>query len=1036
MSRRVYAGVALLASVVLVTVGNSQLIAAASEIPNAIAPVDKNLSSEWLRSLTVRGTPTVCRGEDLKRIGMPVGGLFAGQLYLAGDGRLWHWDIFNDANFTTGTGHYATPMPQTSPLEQGFALRITQNGKTKVRTLDAAGFPDVTFTGQYPIGVVNYAAAGCPVAVELEAFSPFVPLNIADSSYPATILRFTLTNNSGQPAAVQIGGWLENKVCLRTAAQWTGFRQNRITRGNGLLMLECSARATNPEPKIQPRPTITFADFEAGTFDGWTVEGTAFGERPTGVRTEGPKLRNFIGKTLADSYAGGGETPTGKLTSRPFKIERRFINFILGGGNRPGKECVNLLVDGKVVRSATGENNDRMGGSSWDVGDLQGCRGMIEIVDAASDKWGYIEVDQIEFADASPMLSARLEEAADFGTMTLALLDAQATDIAANDVRKPYAESIFAAASGAVCEQPLTTPLVGSLARSLTLAPGESKTVSFVLTWHFPNLSFAPTNRHYKPTGREPVLLRGRHYATRFDSAAAVARTIAAKYPQLYAQTRLWCDTWYDSTLPYWLLERTVGNISTLATSTSYRFADGLYWAFEGVGNCPGSCSHVYGYEQAIGRLFPDLDRLRLEMADFNPAIGFNEKDGGMAYRIMADRSVAFDGHAMTLLRVYRDHQMSADDAFLRRRWPQIKQAIQWLIRQDSKQEGLVFGPQANTLDGKWYGMVPWLSSLYIAALRAGEQMATEVGDAEFSTQCRVLAEAGMKNFAPRMFNGEYFEQISDPTKLEHVGSYNGCEIDQVLGQQWAFQVGLGRILPETETKKALASTWRYNFFPDVGPFRASHPAGRWYAMPGEAGTVMCSWPKGEQMRVPKGFDFYFNECMNGFEHQVAAHMIWEGMVEQGLAIERAVHDRYSASKRNPYNEVECGDHYGRSMASYGVFTAACGYEYHGPKGYLAFAPRISPENFRAAFTAAEGWGTFSQKIKDESLQASINIKWGQLSLQTLVLMEPKAPSNVEVKLSGRIIPATFTAENNQIKIRFSERCLIRAGEELTVVNR
>jgi len=379
---------------------------------------------------------------------------------------------------------------------------------------------------------------------------------------------------------------------------------------------------------------------------------------------------------------------------------------------------------------------------------------------------------------------------------------------------------------------------------------------------------------------------------------------------------------------------------------------------------------------------------------------------------------------------------MSPDDAFLKRRWPQIKQAIQWFIRQDTKQEGLIFGSQYNTLDGAWYGMVPWLSSLYIATLRAGEQMATEVGDAEFSTQCRVLAEAGMKNFAPRMFNGEYFEQISDPTKLEHVGSYNGCEIDQVLGQQWAFQVGLGRILPEAETKKALGSIWRYNFFPDVGPFRASHPAGRWFAMPGEAGTVMCSWPKGEGMRVPKGFDFYLNECMNGFEHQVAAHMIWEGMVQEGLAIERAVHDRYSSSKRNPYNEVECGDHYGRSMASYGVYTAVCGYEYHGPKGYLAFAPRISPENFRAAFTAAEGWGTFSQKIKDESLQASINIKWGQLSLQTLVLTAAKTPSNVKVMLGGRSVPTTFVNENNRIKIRFSERCLIRAGEELTVVIR
>ena len=71
---------------------------------------------------------------------------------------------------------------------------------------------------------------------------------------------------------------------------------------------------------------------------------------------------------------------------------------------------------------------------------------------------------------------------------------------------------------------------------------------------------------------------------------------------------------------------------------------------------------------------------------------------------------------------------------------------------------------------------------------------------------------------------------------------------------------------------------------------------------------------------------------MNGFEYQVAGHMIWEGMVKEGLAVERAIHDRYHASRRNPWNEVECGDHYARSMASYGVFIAACGYEHTAPR--------------------------------------------------------------------------------------------------------
>ena len=80
-------------------------------------------------------------------------------------------------------------------------------------------------------------------------------------------------------------------------------------------------------------------------------------------------------------------------------------------------------------------------------------------------------------------------------------------------------------------------------------------------------------------------------------------------------------------------------------------------------------------------------------------------------------------------------------------------------------------------------------------------------------------------------------------------------------------------------------------------------------------------------------------------------------MVQEGLAITAQIHDRYHASRRNPWNEVECGDHYARAMASYGVFLAACGFEYHGPKGHLGFAPRLTPEDFRAAFTTAGGLG-------------------------------------------------------------------------------
>ena len=143
---------------------------------------------------------------------------------------------------------------------------------------------------------------------------------------------------------------------------------------------------------------------------------------------------------------------------------------------------------------------------------------------------------------------------------------------------------------------------------------------------------------------------------------------------------------------------------------------------------------------------------------------------------------------------------------------------------------------------------------------------------------------------------------------------------------------------------------------------------------------------------------------MNGFEYQVAGHMIWEGLVTEGLAVTRAVHDRYHASRRNPWNEIECGDHYARSMASYGVFLAACGFEYHGPKGHLGFAPRVRPEDFKCAFTTAEGWGTYSQKIDSSKWSGELVLRWGKLRLRSLAFRVPdQVPlTSLELRLDGK----------------------------------
>lgn len=1001
-----------------------------------LVPADKKLHPDWVKSLFERGEPAWYRGEQLKFIGMPIGGLCAGQVYLGGDGRLWHWDIFNQ-HIGTGPAHYAAPLAPSSPLAQGFALRITAGGKSTVRTLDRAGFADVRFRGEYPIGLVEYRDADSPVEVRLEAFSPFIPLDTANSSLPAIVMHLALKNSSAQAVDAELAGWLENAVCLETAKTQAGQRRSRVRRDSAMVVLDYSAAPNDPSQEAaQARPDILFEDFEKAAYDGWSIAGSAFGPGPI-QKAKMPSYQGDVGgqgKGVVNSHnvrgggdVGAGDAHTGRLTSPEFTIQRRFITFYIGGGQHAGKTCLNLLVDGKPVRTATGHNNNAMRRASFDVSALEGQTARIEIIDDQKGAWGNIGVDHIVFSD-SPGASGPLDKQGDFGTMAFALLSPQPADEALPALPGGApAQDLFARPAGQPeqVSRPFSQKLIGALQRKLHLEPGQSADITFLITWHFPNLKLKNSARDV-----------GRYYTPGFSDAAAFAHHVAANFARLHAQTRLWRDTWYDSTLPYWFLDRTFANTSILATSTCHRFASGRFYGWEGVGCCEGTCTHVWHYAHAVARLFPELERDLRERTDlglaFQPQTGIVKFRGEVA-------GLAVDGQAGCILRAYREHQMSADDAFLRRIWPNLKRAMQCLIDKDADADGIVQGAQHNTLDADWHGPVAWLSGLYLAALRAAEEMAREVGDDAFAQRCRAIFDVGHQRIAQQLFDGEYFINKPDPKRLDAINSGTGCEIDQVFGQSWAFQVALGRVLPEKETHSALRSLWKYNFTPDVGPYRAANKPGRWYAMPGEAGLLMCTFPRSDwdyRKAAGKGPDWaagYFNECMNGFEYQVAGHMIWEGMVQEGLAITRAVHDRYSADRRNPWNEVECGDHYARSMASYGVFLAACGFEYHGPRGHLAFAPRLSPDNFRAPFTTAKGWGTFSQKTDGPRRQVTLAVKWGELALRTLGLQwgGSTAPKTLRIRVNGQPQIAQQALANGRLLITLPNPLRLVPGQNL-----
>jgi len=149
---------------------------------------------------------------------------------------------------------------------------------------------------------------------------------------------------------------------------------------------------------------ILVNDFEADDYGEWKIEGEAFGKGPAKGTFGGQQhVSGFEGKGLVNTFIKG-DRPVGTLTSPEFTIERDYLNFLIGGGHHPGGTCMNLLVDGKVVLSATGPNiddggNEFLNWECWDVKKYSGKKVVLQIVDKLSGRWGHVNVDQIVQSD-------------------------------------------------------------------------------------------------------------------------------------------------------------------------------------------------------------------------------------------------------------------------------------------------------------------------------------------------------------------------------------------------------------------------------------------------------------------------------------------------------------------------------------------------------------------------------------------------------------------------------------------------------------
>jgi uncharacterized protein (DUF608 family) len=1010
-------------------------LAADSAVPDSAKTV-KPIPYKTADLLNPAGRYTY-EGAYLDQIRFPLGGIGSGCISLNGRGALVDWSIFGNPNLgwrpeLSFLGLWAktgNDEPVFRVLEGEQPPPYGWGGEAQgTGPLAMVGMPHMrtaVFEGRFPFAKVTLKDPDMPLEVTIEGWSPFIPGNDRESSLPVACLNLTFKNVSGKAVKGTLGYNLKNLAAEGT----NGGVVTELLRRNGydlLLMRRDSGakegslavatprRITTWEKLWTPsgmsgnggiqhiaetfcinghydivktaaeidrsktnatRPDVVIDDFESGTYDKWTIEGEAFGRAPVAIEEQQhpSAVTGYQGKRLADSWISAkSDGATGKLTSKPFTIDRAKLSFLIGGGKHPGETCINLLVDKKVVRTATGDDLEALMPASWDVAEFAGKTAQLEIVDRSSGGWGHLMIDNIIMTD-------RNEDETWPGGM-------------------------------------------GSIGMEVNLEPGASTSIPLVLSWYFPERKDVPGVRNY--------------YSTQWADAAAVTDYLMANRERLERETRLFQETFFASTLPGVILESVSSQMAILRSPTVFREANGTLHGWEGCwpggGSCEGTVTHVYHYVQSIAYIFPALERAMREF-DFSKRV--DPETGGLRNRVwptkVGEAGVSADGHFGTILRLCREWQINGDTEWLRKQWPGAKKTIEYPWASWDKDRDGRLDPNigwGSTLDQALYGDETYGNSMYMAALLAGEKMARAMGDVELAKECRRVFEVGSKKTDELCWNGEYYRQIFEGKNTNNTW-LNGVVSEQLIGQWWSDMLGLGDIYPRERMRSAIGAVFKYNFVPDC---RNLLNTGYTLAVNDDAGLVICSWPNGG--RPPQGL-FYADTIEVGYEDQVAANLIYHGYVLEGIAVMKAIRDRYDGRKRDPYCQLECGGYYARSMANYSLILALAGYRYSAVDDSLELAPKVNAGDFKCFFGADSGWGLVSQKRTGNTQRNEVNVRRGALKLKSFICRLPAGGAdkkyNSVVSYDGAPVPHNLVVRDGKAVITLGNNITVGTGKTL-----
>jgi len=581
----------------------------------------------------------------------------------------------------------------------------------------------------------------------------------------------------------------------------------------------------------------------------------------------------------------------------------------------------------------------------------------------------------------------------------------------------------------------------GAISKDFILTPGQERTITFVLSWYFPNGTFGLKDKVQWSN------LMGSQYENSWTDANSVDSYVRTNFNTLDFKTRLYHNALYSSKIPRYAIDRISSNLCVLKSPTVFWAKNGYFGIWESTSDRQvwwGNPNYVTQYAQGIAYFFPELGKILREQ-ELN-----TQTDKGLIPARTGDSMDAQDGHLGTILSIYREHLLSNDNTWLNRVWAKTKRAMDYTIATyDINEDGMFSGGlYDNSMDCITSGTNPWIGSMYLAALKACAKMADIEGDTVTRERYYNIFTTGTSNQNSQLWNSNlnyYVEKSENLPGSFHFG--NACDINMFLGQWWANQLNLGQIYPKGRTTIALSQIFTNNKYTDPGFGYAPHF--RDFLGTGDTGWIMHKHPGS----MPSKPVLYYDEAMSGFEYTLAAELIQYGMIKEGMTIVKSLAKRYDGRLRgcnevhcasnstvygcgSPFGEDECGDFYVRALSSWSVLTALQGFIYDGPKQIIGFKPTWRPDDHSSFFTASSGWGLFTQTRTFSNQSSKINVKYGSTVIKNIILSTPdnKTASNILVKLNG--IDQSISSSNlsdNTLTINLSTACTVNSGSNLTI---